>query len=568
VTVAGVVDVPYLIVGAGPVGLVAARLLSTGGQGSIVVDRRDGPQRNPAAHVVNPRTLEILRQARFDMDAIAAIAQNPVDAGHVNFVTRLNGQLIGRLPFERQGDEILELTPHPLRNISQHRLEPLMSAEVRASALVDLRYDTEWVSATQTDDHVVSVVRNVKSGEETTVRSSWLIGADGASSSVRKWTGIEMIGPGSIQSFVAIHFTGSLRPYVGDRPGALHFVMDPAAAGTFIAHDIDHEAVFMVGFDPDTETIGDYGTDRCASIIRAAIGDESADIEIVGSGTWHMTAQVAERFRRGRVFLAGDACHRFPPTGGMGLNTGVGDAHNLVWKLLAVEAGVAAPSLLDTYESERHAVADINCHQSLTNAFKMVILADALGLHPGATSDDLAASLADPSRSDAIAASVQEQATHFDMLGLQLGYVYESALNAGAVVAADVIDPTPFTPNGAIGSRLPHAWSTDGRSTLDLVDAGAMTLFTFGQHDEWANATQRSSSWMTHVRVGVDADVGDEWREICGIGVDGAILVRPDQHISWASTRLPVDLAGRLDTSLDTILDEVLDKVLGKVLGG
>ncbi|MFN5650334.1 MAG: FAD-dependent monooxygenase, partial [Actinomycetes bacterium] len=95
----GVVDVPYLVVGAGPVGLTAARLLSNGGQGSVVVDRRDGPQRNPAAHVVNPRTLEILRQAGFDMDAIGAIAQDPADAGHVNFVTRLNGRLIGRLPF-------------------------------------------------------------------------------------------------------------------------------------------------------------------------------------------------------------------------------------------------------------------------------------------------------------------------------------------------------------------------------------------------------------------------------------------------------------------------------------
>jgi 2-polyprenyl-6-methoxyphenol hydroxylase-like FAD-dependent oxidoreductase len=553
VTVGGVVDIPYLVVGAGPVGLTAARLLSNGGQGSVVVDRRDGPQRNPAAHVVNPRTLEILRQAGFDMDAIAAIAQDPADGGHVNFVTRLNGRLIGRLPFERQGDDILGLTPHPLRNISQHRLEPLMSAEVGASGLVDLRYDTEWVSAEQGDDGIVSVVRNVVSGEETTVRSSWLIGADGAGSSVRRWTGIEMVGPGSIQSFVAIHFRGSLRPYVGDRPGALHFVMDPATAGTFVAHDVDRESVFMVGFDPSAETIDDYGTERCAAIVRAAIGDGSADIEIVGSGTWHMTAQVAERFRHGRVFLAGDASHRFPPTGGMGLNTGVADAHNLVWKLLAVEAGRAAPSLLDTYETERRPVADVNCHQSLTNAFKMVILADALGLHPGATSRDLDASLDDRSRSGVIAAGVQEQATHFDMIGLQLGYAYATALSTGAVVAADTIDPTVFAPDGSIGSRLPHAWSADGRSTLDLVDAAAMTLFSFGEHDEWATAT-RGSTWLRHVRVGVDAVVSDEWRETCGIGVDGAVLVRPDQHIAWGSTRLPVDVAGQLATVLDMVL--------------
>jgi 2,4-dichlorophenol 6-monooxygenase len=237
----------------------------------------------------------------------------------------------------------------------------------------------------------------------------------------------------------------------------------------------------------------------------------------------------------------------------MGLNTGVADAHNLVWKLLAVEVGRAAPSLLDTYETERRPVADVNCHQSLTNAFKMVILADALGLHPGATSRDLDASLDDPSRSGVIAAGVQEQATHFDMIGLQLGYAYATALSTGAVVAADTIDPTVFAPDGSIGSRLPHAWSADGRSTLDLVDAAAMTLFSFGEHDEWATAT-RGSTWLRHVRVGVDAVVSDEWRETCGIGVDGAMLVRPDQHIAWGSTRLPVDVAGQLATVLDMVL--------------
>jgi 2,4-dichlorophenol 6-monooxygenase len=536
VTVSESAEVPYLIVGAGPVGLTAARLLSNAGKKCMVVERRDGPQRNPAAHVVNSRTLEILRQAGFDMGRISAIAQNPVDAGHVNFVTRLNGQLIGQLPFERQGDEILAVTPHPLRNISQHRLEPLMSAEVGSSPLVDLRYDTEWVSAVQSGTDVVSVIRDVRTGNAVTVRSSFLIGADGAGSPVRKSTGIDMIGPAGLQSFVAIHFRGNLRRYVGDRPGALHFVMDPEASGTFIAHDIDKESVFMVGFDPGTETVDDYDHDRCARIVRNAVGDEAADIEIVGAGTWHMTAQVAERFRDRRVFLVGDAAHRFPPTGGMGLNTGVADAHNLVWKLLAVENGNATPGLLDTYESERRPIAEVNCHQSLTNAFKMVILAGALGLHPGSTSDDLAATLADGSQRDAIAAGVQEQATHFDMLGLQLGYAYETPLNPGTAVKPEDVDPTPFRPDGRIGSRLPHAWLDDGRSTLDLVATDSLTLVTFGAHDEWHAAIAAAAPWCAHVRIGVDASTDDAWHETCGISSDGALLVRPDQHIAWKSS--------------------------------
>ncbi|MGA1448838.1 MAG: FAD-dependent monooxygenase, partial [Ilumatobacteraceae bacterium] len=384
------VSVPVLVVGAGPVGLIAARLLGNGGCPVMVVEHRDGPQRNPAAHVVNSRTLEILRQAGFDMDEIASIAQDPRDAGHVNFVTRLNGQLIGRLPFERQGDEILAVTPHPLRNISQHRLEPLMARVVGEMPGVDLRYVHEWVSATVSDSGVVSVVRNLRTGDELSVESEFVIAADGAGSSARKWAGIDMIGPAGLSSFVAIHFRGSLRGYVADRPGALHFVMDPDVSGTFIAHDIDHESVYMTSFDPAAESADDYPADRCVSIVRAAIGDPGAAVEVVDVGTWHMTAQVAESMRAGRVFLAGDAAHRFPPTGGMGLNTGIADAHNLVWKLLAVRNGRAGASLLDTYESERLPVATVNCHQSLTNALKMVILADALNLAPGATGETLA----------------------------------------------------------------------------------------------------------------------------------------------------------------------------------
>ncbi|MEI8287165.1 MAG: FAD-dependent monooxygenase, partial [Actinomycetes bacterium] len=547
-----IIEVPYLIVGAGPVGLTAAQLLSNSGVNCLVVERREGPQRNPAAHVVNARTLEIFRQAKFNMNDIAAIAQNPADAGHVNFVTRLNGTLIGQLPFERQGDEYLAVTPHPLRNISQHRLEPLLSAHVSQSPYVDLQYNVEWVSAVATDDAVESVIRDVNSGEETIVRSSYLLAADGAGSSVRKWTGIEMIGPAGLQSFVAIHFRGNLRRYVGNRLGALHFVMDPEVSGTFIAHDIDNESVFMLSFDPNAETVDDYTNERCAHIVRNAIGDNSADIEIVGAGTWHMTAQVAESMRQERVFLMGDAAHRFPPTGGMGLNTGVADAHNLVWKLLAVEAGHASSSLLDTYESERRPIAEVNCHQSLTNAFKMVMLAEALALHPGSTSGDLAATLADASRADTIAAGVQEQATHFDMLGLQLGYVYETALNRGETLPMEAIDPTPFNPSGVVGSRLPHAWLTDGRSTLDLVDEHGLTLISFGAHDVWAQVT--TDAGIRHVRIGNDAQVDAEWQHTCGIGDDGALLVRPDQHIAWRERSIPADVSAELARAMHVVL--------------
>ena len=322
------VDVDVVIVGGGPVGMLGGILASRHGLTALVVERRDGPQTSPAAHVVNARTYEICRQAGLDMDRIHAAGKDRADAGHVNFVTRLSGDLIGRLPFERQDDGCLDVTPTPLRNLSQHRFEPILADELRASPGAELRYRHQWEHSDEVGDDVVSVITDVATGRPIRVRSRYLIGCDGAGSRVRKLLGIEMQGPPLIQCFLMIHFGADLRRLTADRPGVLHFVLDPAVGGAFIAHDVESDWVFMHAIDPAVESVDDYPDDRCLDIVSRAAAAE-LDAEILGKGTWWMSSQTAESMGGGRCFLAGDAAHRFPPTGGLGLNCGIQDIHGV-----------------------------------------------------------------------------------------------------------------------------------------------------------------------------------------------------------------------------------------------
>lgn len=545
-------DVPVLIVGAGPVGTTAAILLARQGVACRVVERRAGAQTAPAAHAVNARTFEICRQAGVDMAAVAAACASPADAGHVRWMTTLAGDELGALPYERQGDEVLAVTPTPLRNLSQHRFEPILHDALRALSADALCWGQEWQAAEQDGAGVTS---RVAAGSETyEVRSRWLLAADGAGSRVRKWRGIEPIGPSRIQSFVMIHFEANLRPLVGQRPAVLYWIVDPHTPGAFVSHGMETTWVFMHAWDPDRERIEDYDEAACAALVRRAMGTDAIPFTIRTISPWTMTAQVAERYRDGRVFLVGDAAHRFPPTGGLGLNSGVQDVHNLAWKLAAVEQGWAPDALLDTYERERRPVAQRNADVSVANAFRLAEVFEALGGMGPESAARQARVLADPAGRARVAEAIANQAEHFDMLGLQLGFTYE----AGALVPDGSAAPAPanpvreFVPSARPGARLPHAWS-GSRSTLDLIPYDRFTLITGADGAAWAAAAARIEGVpLAHLALGRDVDAA--WAAALGIDSTGALLVRPDQHVAWRSRAAAADPAATLRAALRAIV--------------
>jgi 2-polyprenyl-6-methoxyphenol hydroxylase-like FAD-dependent oxidoreductase len=557
-------DSTVLIVGAGPSGTMTALLLEQLGLNTLLVERRAGGQRAPAAHVVNARSFEICRAAGVDPKALDDAAQSPSEASHVYWVTKLGGRVLGSLPFERQGDDQLELTPTPLRNLSQNRFEPILREALRRQSGKTPLWQHEWVSAVPDGSGVRSRIRNLETGRESTIASRYLIAADGAGSRVRKSLGIDVLGPDRIQSFIMVHFRANLRGMPEIPPGVLFFVCDPASGGgVFVIHDLDREAVYMHPFDPNSESEASYDEARCERLVREAVADPDLEFEVETISSWAMTAQVAERYGDGRIFLVGDAAHRFPPTGGLGLNTGVQDAHNLAWKLAAVSRGWAPESLLDTYESERRPVAQANAEQSLRNALRLFEVPQALGISDfsEASRGRMAKILADEDGVRRVRAAIARQAEHFDMPGLQLGFCYER----GALLPSEedgpggANDPRTFTPSGRPGSRLPHAWVRDGdarASLLDWVPLDRFLVLAGPDGRTWLDAlaaVQDTPIQGRRLTADVMPDL-DRWLALVGIGTRGALLVRPDQHVAWRAAGPVSDPGAELGNAIRGVL--------------
>jgi 2-polyprenyl-6-methoxyphenol hydroxylase-like FAD-dependent oxidoreductase len=518
-------DADVLVVGAGPVGQTLSIDLAMRGVSVVLIERNETCLQHPKMERCNARTMEFYRRLGL-ADRIRAASRFRDIPMDVFIATHLRGKKVFQLSYpsvaamqeagRRCNDGTMPLEPYQL--ISQYTLEPLLKSVVESLPKADVRFGCELTSFSQDTAGVDAEVKYAD-GKTTKIRTRYLVGCDGGSSTVRRQLGIKLEGRGRIAQQRQIFFhSETLFSRLPFGPGRhYHF-----PSGILVVQDdLRH-------FMANTSSISGPAPD----VLLREVFRIDVPFEILNVALWHQNLLVAERYSDRRIFLAGDAVHLVIPTGGLGMNTGVGDAIDLSWKLAGTLAGWGGPNLLSSYELERRPVGLHN--RDVSGRAAAGFNSWRAACRPEIDSDTPEG---EANREEVARLAAIGQRLSHEMVGTELGYSY-----AGSPLICADDEPPPvlvddrYQPTTRPGSRLPHVWLDDGQALHDRI-GGEFTLLNLGPARASLDALSQSLA-----KFGAHLDIlqieSNTARSVYGYDL---ILVRPDLHVVWRGNSVPSD---------------------------
>jgi len=573
------IETEVLVIGAGLTGATASLLLARHGIEAMMVSRNRWVADSPRAHIINQRTMEVMRSVGLEQKCTAAAAPGTAMANHV-MMTAVNGVEFGRLwtwgqDPARAGE--YAFSPGKGGDLPQDRFEPILVDEAAARG-VSTRFETKFIALEQDADGVTTTLEDQVTGIQYQVRSKYLIGADGGQSPVAKATARPFVGQPGLAPALNVWFKADLTKYFEDRPGSIFWILQPGREGRIgnaVLRMVRPWNEWVIGFVHLGEAVLELSPEEVIAEVRQILQDDEVEIEVIGTYPWRINNVTADRYSEGRVLCAGDAVHRHPPMNGLGGNTCIQDAFNLAWKLAAVLRWGAGAGLLDSYEAERLPVGKHIVARAMAGWHQNPDVVRSLGIDPNAAPADRQAQFErlfedsdeGEQRRAAFEAAKRSKIWSYHAHGTEMNQIYASSavLDAAEAPVEFARDPELYyQPVSRAGARVLHCWlEQHGRtiSTLDLCKPEQFTLLVRRRGDAWIEAAAQVAEELgvplKAYRIGLGGDVHDtygEWGETSGVGETGCVLVRPDQFVAWRQERLPEDAADALRDALKATL--------------